>query len=88
MLALDFDDRKTKVEWRTANGKPFAMIMRIPTYGKAKEGEYFGPVNGEQLFVRGLKGFDFETTVDAKTPNANARARELADAEYLKIKGN
>jgi hypothetical protein len=88
MLALDFDDRKTKVEWRTANGKPFAMIMRIPTYGPAKEGKYFGPVNGEELFVRGLKGFDFETKVDAKTPGANAKARELADAEYLRIVKN
>jgi len=87
MLALDFDDRKTKVEWRLANGKPFAMIMRIPTYGKAKDGEYFGPVIGEQLFIRGLKGFDFETSVDAKTSNPNAKARELADSEYLKITG-
>ncbi len=87
MLALTFDDRKTRVEWRMANGKPFAMIMRVPVYGKAKDGEYFGPVIGEQLFIRGLKGVDFETTVDTKTPHPNAKARELADAEYVRIEG-
>jgi hypothetical protein len=88
MLDLTFDDRKTKVEWRMANGKPFAMIMRIPVYAKPRnDNEYFGPVIGEQLFIRGLKGFDFETQVDVKTLNANAKARELADAEYLRIKG-
>lgn len=88
MLDLKFNDQKTKVEWRLANGKPFAMIMRIPTYGTPKDGEYFGPVTGEQLFVRGLKGFDFETSVDARSPGANAKARELADAAYLKSKAN
>lgn len=89
MLDLKFDRRKTKVEWRTANGKPFAVIMRIPTYAEPRnDNEYFGPVNGERLFIRGLKGFDFETEVDVKTPSPNAKARELADAAYLKIKGN
>jgi hypothetical protein len=88
MLALDFDDRKTKVEWRLANGKPFAMIMRIPTYAKPRnDNEYFGPVIGEQLFIKGLKGFDFEMQVDTKSPSPNAKARELADAEYVRIKG-
>ena len=88
MLDLKFNDQKTKIEWRMANGNPFAMIMRIPTYAPAAGDEYFGAVNGEVLFIRGLKGFDFEAKVDAKAPNANAKARELADAEYAKIKGN
>ena len=79
------EERKTRVEWRLANGKPFAVIMRIPTYAKpVKDFDYYGPVNGHQLVVKGLKGIDLETSVDAKEPNANVRARQHADAAYLK----
>ncbi len=36
------------------------------------------------MIVRGLKGFeDIDFKVDAKTPNANVKARELADNAYL-----
>jgi hypothetical protein len=85
MLPVDFNDRKTRVEWRTANGKPFAVIMRTPTYADPiKEGEYYGPVNGGRLVIKGLKGIDVDTSVDVKTPNANKAAREIADAAYLK----
>lgn len=81
---FDFDERKTKIEWRMADGKPFAVIMRVAVYAEPKGvGEYFGKKTGEKLIVKGLKGFeniDFE--VDAKTPNANVKARELADKGY------
>ena len=85
-LSLDFDQRKARVEWRLANGKPFAAILRVPTYGDPeKEFEYFGKVNGGRLSIKGLKGHDdIDLAVDTKTPNANAKARELADAAYLK----
>lgn len=85
-LNLDFDSRKTKVEWRMANGKPFAVIIRIDKYEKP-ENDYdiFGKKIGTELIVKGLKGFDkIDFTVDSKTPNANAKARKLADAAYLK----
>ena len=81
-------DAKRKIEWRLADGKPFALIFRVD---KAKAGldpaEMWRPENktGEFLLVKGLKGFehiDFE--VDARTPNANVRARELADASFAK----
>jgi hypothetical protein len=81
-------DAKRKVEWRLADGKPFAVIFRVD---KSKEGvdpsEMWRPENktGESLHVKGLKGYeqvDFE--VDAKTPNANVKARELADNAYMK----
>ena len=89
MLAIGFDDRKTRVEWRLANGKPFAVIMRTPTYADPqKEGEYYGPVNGSRLVIVGLKGIELDEEINTKEPNANAKARELADAAYLKSKGN
>jgi hypothetical protein len=81
-------DSKRKIEWRLADGKPFAVIFRVD---KSKDGvdpaEMWRPENktGESLLVKGLKGYehiDFE--VDARAPNANAKARELADAAYVK----
>ncbi len=81
---FDFDEKNTKIEWRIANGKPFAVILRVGVYAEPTGvGEYFGKKTGEKLIVKGLKGFeniDFE--VDAKTPNANVKARELADNGY------
>ncbi|MBK7394321.1 MAG: hypothetical protein IPI64_13650 [Chloracidobacterium sp.] len=75
---------KTKLEWRLANGKPFAVIIRIPKYGEPADGEYYGKVNGQELVVAGLSGFeDLRTKVDAKTAGANALAREAADSAYL-----
>lgn len=81
---FDFDQRKTTVEWRTINGKPFAVIMRVANYAETTDPDaYFGKKTGEKLIVRGLKGFeniDFE--VDARAANANVKARELADNGY------
>lgn len=84
VLSIWFDESKTKVEWRMANGKPFAAIMRVPKYGKSTDSDpYFGKVEGEQLIIRGLKGFtELESSVDAKTPGANAAARQIADKAY------
>jgi hypothetical protein len=89
MLAISFDDKRTRLEWRLANGKPFAVIMRTPTYAApVEEYEYYGPVNGERLVVRGLRDIELDGAVDGRVPNANTVARELADAAYLKRKGN
>ena len=81
---FDFDERKTKIEWRMINGKPFAVIMRVAVYAETTGvGEYFGKKTGEKLIVRGLKGFEnINFEVDAKTANANIKARELADNAY------
>ncbi|MET0751752.1 MAG: hypothetical protein ABWZ66_00130 [Pyrinomonadaceae bacterium] len=82
---FDFDQTKSTIEWRMANGKPFAIIMRVAVYSNAvKEGEYFGKKIGEELIVTGLKGYEkIDFKVDAKTSDANARARGLADDAYL-----
>lgn len=81
---FDFDSKKHTVEWRMANGKPFAIILRVARYGETTdENPYIGKKTGEELVVIGLKGFEeINFKVDAKTPNANAKARELADGAY------
>jgi hypothetical protein len=79
-------DAKRKIEWRLADGKPFAVILRVDKpKGGLDPAEAWRPENkaGESLIVKGLKGYeriDFE--VDAKTPNANEKAREAADKAY------
>lgn len=88
MQPIDYD-LKRKVEWRLANGKPFAVIYRIDL----SKGDTSDPIGmwskenetGESLVIKGLKGFEhIELELNAKTPNANVKAREMADAAYAK----
>src|SRR5712692_181465 len=76
------------VEWRLANGKPFAVIMRVYEYGGGDLCTTDGKVTSESLVVKGLKGFEhIDEEVKVKgTPNPNAKARELADKGYAKPK--
>lgn len=80
-------DSKHKIEWRLADGKPFAVILRVEKHREGLDpAEMWRPENktGESLLVKGLKGYeriDFE--VAAGTSNADDRARELADAAYF-----
>jgi hypothetical protein len=94
MFPLNYVDEKgRKIEWRIADGKPFAVIWRVPEYkdeGRSSA-EIWDPKNkiGESLRVRGLKGYEYiEEKIDGKTPNANAKAREMADNAFLKGKGD
>ncbi|HUQ34495.1 MAG TPA: hypothetical protein VM095_20410 [Pyrinomonadaceae bacterium] len=90
MYPLNYVDEKgRKIEWRMAEGKPFAVIIRVPEYNDkgTSSADIWDPKNkiGESLRVRGLKGYEnIEAKVDAKTPNANVKARELADNAFLK----
>lgn len=80
-----------KIEWRLADGKPFAVILRVGCYKAVDAGnadaDFFAEKNktGEFLLVRGLKGYEFlKTEVDARqTPNPNESARAAADGAYL-----
>jgi hypothetical protein len=88
--SLNYDQEGRKIEWRMADGKPFAVILRVSNFDRSDDdgGDPFNPKNktGESLLVKGLKGYehiDFE--VDTKTtPNPNVKARELADGNYRK----
>jgi len=81
---IGFDERKTRLEWRLANGKPFAVIMRVPRYGPATDDHpYFGEAVGQDLIVVGLNGYEtINSTVNAKTADANIKARSAADAAF------
>ncbi|MEQ1644947.1 MAG: hypothetical protein ABL959_15970 [Pyrinomonadaceae bacterium] len=84
-VGLDFNETKVKLEWRLANGKPFAVIIRIPKYdGRTDDKPGMGKVIGEELFVSGIGEWEFiSESFDAKKPNANAKARAAADRGYL-----
>jgi hypothetical protein len=87
-LGMQSVDWKQKTaEWRLANGKPFAVIIRMFDYAGNDACSTAGKITGESLVIKGLRGFEhIDETVKANTPNANAKARELADKGYLKPK--
>lgn len=73
------------LEWRLANGKPFAIILRIDKYNgdialDAKKVR-------EVLLVKGLSEFseiNYETDIKGKS-NPNQEARSLADRSYMRL---
>lgn len=83
---INYDGMGRKVEWRLANGKPFAVILRIDIPKDGLEATEFwqpGNLKGQSLLVLGLGKFkEFSAEIDAKTPNANVGARQQADAKY------
>ena len=79
--------KQKTVEWRMAqsDGKavPFAVIMRIYKYAGDDYCATNGKVTSEFLVIKGLKGFEhINEKIDAKTPNANLKARQIADQKY------
>lgn len=84
-MDISRDETLPRLEWRMAGGKPFAVIIRVPKYGDSTpENPHFGKVIGHDLAIHGLKGFDsIDLTVDSQEPNANLKARTLADKAYL-----
>jgi hypothetical protein len=78
--------KQKTAEWRLANGKPFAIIMRIYEYAGDDLCATGGKITSEALMVKGLKGYEhIDATVPVKgTLNPNLKARQLADAGYAK----
>ena len=76
--------KQKTVEWRMANAKPFAIIMRVYDFAGNEECVTGGKITGESLLIRGLKGYeDIDERVKVKgTPNPNLKARELADKAF------
>ena len=84
-LATQAVDWKQKiVEWRLANGKPFAVIFRVYKYSGDDPCAPGRKITGESLLVKGLKGYEhIDETIDIKsTRNPNLKAREIADKGY------
>lgn len=88
-VGYGYTSSKRMLEWRMANGKPFAVIFRVNIYDERKatdagDNPYLPQYKtGEKLLVRGLTGYsqiDFE--VDGKEKNANATAQKLADENF------
>ena len=87
---LNFNEEKNKkLEWRLANGTPFAVILRVSNYkfpadlpmgASPFDAKY---KTGETLVVRGLLGHEqIEYDIDAKLADANEQARQRADEAF------
>ncbi len=85
---FDYGAKSEKVEWRLANGKPFAVIIRLGKYKENNNGENpYTDKNriGSALIIKGLKGYEqIDFTVDGASANANVKAREMADGNYVR----
>lgn len=69
-----------KIEWRMADGKPFAVIVRADVLDENAD---IPKKTGEQLIIKGLQGFEhIDEAIDSKTPKANEKAREIADTGF------
>ena len=79
--------QREQVEWRLANGKPFAAIFRLvrfDTSGYAGDNPYkaFNP-NGSTWIIKGLTGCEsIGFTLDGDTPNAEKRIRRWLDEAF------
>lgn len=80
------DWKQKTVEWRFANAKPFAVIMRVYDYTGDDLCTSNAKMTGSSLIVKGLKGYNIDEKVDANSPNANVKARALADKAYANTK--
>jgi hypothetical protein len=67
MIGLDKLDAIGNVEWRLADGKPFAVLVRTP--------------GTDAVIVRGLKGFE-RIKYEESGSGAVERARSMADNDY------
>jgi len=74
------DEANGVVEWRRADGVPFAIIVRSRKYASPEAG---GKRVGEMLVVRGLGQYSaISGVVPVSKKNANEEARRLADAGF------
>lgn len=76
----------SKIEWRYINGVPFAVIYRVGAIpiNEGRNSSYSYGESHEWLLICGLKGYEsIDTQVPAWQPNANERARFLADSLCL-----
>lgn len=82
--SLTYDQQARRIEWRLADGKPFAVILRVFKYSGRGQYPLQEKPTGEVLLVKGLPGFEqIAYEVDVKrNANANAKARKLADSGY------
>jgi len=73
-----------KVEWRLADGQPFAVIFRRDIHDETDDPATAKKI-GEALRVIGLKDKKIDFWVDVKKfANPNEEARRLADGAYAK----
>lgn len=79
--------RGEKIEWRTANGVPFAVIMRRGRYRERNDGENpytLANRNDTVLTIKGLKGWEHINFTLEGDAGGNQEARKLVDRNFLR----
>ena len=68
------------IEWRLADGKPFAVIVSVDAQGPDEDGNT--DPKATRLQVRGINGLKLDTEVAAHAKDAIKTAQDLADGAY------
>lgn len=85
-LVVSLNGVPNKVEWRIANGHPFAIIYRVKAPMELCSEETGPPMQGEKLVVIGLGEYSsISAQIDATTAQANKDIRSIADHAYERI---
>lgn len=86
-LVISIEEVPSKIEWRYAGSEPVALIYRKKGNSKTCDEQLGLSIEKETLFVAGLGKFaGLSDQVDAKVPEANLKAREIADRFLEKSK--
>jgi hypothetical protein len=81
--SLTYPEENSKIEWRLADGKPFAVIMPVFEL-KRKDGliTYPAEIISEKIIIKGLDGFERIDYEEEGSVAGGLRARDLADNGY------
>lgn len=74
-----------QIEWRLADGKPFAVIVRVNEQEPGDDG--LPDPKATRLVVRGVGGWKIEGEVAAGAKDAAKAAQDLADTAYRALSG-
>ncbi len=82
--SFDSDFQKHKIEWRLADGEPYAVIFHLYEYGLHDGGRTAAKTGKEYYAVKGLGGYNFIDFGVSTSGNqyADETARQKADEMY------
>ncbi|MCB1025584.1 MAG: hypothetical protein KDB79_14400, partial [Acidobacteria bacterium] len=84
--SLSYPKENSMIEWRLADGKPFAVIMKVFSY-KQENGmiAYPAKITDRKISIKGLEGFEKIDHEIKDEKYADLRARDLAYTDYFEI---
>lgn len=81
--SLSINEVPSKIEWRFADNEPFAVIYRLKGPSENCADQLGLTSKKEKLVISGLEKYStISGQINAKTKNANEKAREIADQGF------